>query len=199
MRSERFVLTLGDSTFAGSVVKVTYGFDIEEKDDRYIALMEKLLEGLQAFIPGKYVAQFMPSVAYMPRWVPGAGFHRDFDRWRGAADEVREGLLTRVKAGLVSMYPPRRVNLLTHPYTVGKWRDVRFCPSEASRSPAKRGGRRGHRPECLSHRVRRSVSSWNQPYHSIVDCPFRLMNSWRRHGQSFVSYSHASVIQPARL
>ena len=98
------MLTTPSSTFAGAIVKVAYGFDVAEKGDRYIALMEKVTEGLQAFTPGRYLVEFLPIVRFVPKWTPGAGFHKDFAGWRRAAEEAREGLRIRCLAGMVSVF-----------------------------------------------------------------------------------------------
>lgn len=90
------------STFAGSIIKVAYGIQVEENNDRYISLMEKITEGLQAFNPGRYMVQFLPILHYVPAWVPGAGFQRDFAGWREASDKAKEELYARAKAGTVS-------------------------------------------------------------------------------------------------
>ena len=64
--------------------------------------MEKITEGLQAFNPGRYMVQFLPILHYVPAWVPGAGFQRDFAGWREASDQAKEELYARAKAGMVS-------------------------------------------------------------------------------------------------
>ncbi|KAH9924289.1 CyP450 monooxygenase [Epithele typhae] len=89
-------------TFAGAIVKVAYGFTVGETNDKYITLMEKVTEGLQAFVPGRYLVEFLPIVRFVPPWMPGARFHQDFAVWRGAADEARKGLYLRTKQGLES-------------------------------------------------------------------------------------------------
>ena len=81
---------------------MAYGIDVEEKNDKYIALMAKITEGLQAFNPGKYMVQFLPVLRFIPAWVPGAGFQRDFAGWRGASEQAKKELYAIAKAGMVS-------------------------------------------------------------------------------------------------
>ncbi|KAF9043066.1 cytochrome P450 [Panaeolus papilionaceus] len=67
---------------AAVIMSVIYGIDIAEKDDRYIALAEKALEGMgQAANPGAFYVDFIPMC---DEWVPGASFKRKAREWRGA-------------------------------------------------------------------------------------------------------------------
>ena len=43
------------STFAATVVKITYGVDVADTNDRYISLIEKVLSVVVAFTPGRYL------------------------------------------------------------------------------------------------------------------------------------------------
>ncbi|TBU40261.1 cytochrome P450 [Dichomitus squalens] len=76
-------------TFSATVVKILYGVDVADRDDRYIALIEKVLSVVVAFTPGKYFVDVFPILQYVPKWIPGAGFQQDFETWRTAALEVK--------------------------------------------------------------------------------------------------------------
>ncbi|KAI1794936.1 cytochrome P450 [Ganoderma leucocontextum] len=79
-------------TFAATVVKITYGVEVADTNDRYISLIEKVLSVVVAFTPGRYLIETFPILQYIPEWVPGAGFQKDFREWRTAAKEVTTSL-----------------------------------------------------------------------------------------------------------
>ncbi len=89
------------STFTSAIVKILYGLDVAEKNDKYIAMMARALEGGEAFVPGKYYVEFLPFLRHIPAWVPGAGFQKDFARWRHAAEWVRSTMVEKTKEGMV--------------------------------------------------------------------------------------------------
>ncbi|KAI0336743.1 CyP450 monooxygenase [Cubamyces sp. BRFM 1775] len=64
--------------FAATIVRITYGFDIKEKDDDYVQMAEK---GIAAFssllVPGKYLVELFPALRHLPAWFPGCGFKRE--------------------------------------------------------------------------------------------------------------------------
>ena len=64
-------------------------------------MMEKDLEAGDAFVPGRYWVEFFPFLRFVPAWVPGAGFQKDFAKWRHAAEWVRNVMLQKTKNGMV--------------------------------------------------------------------------------------------------
>ncbi|RDX50378.1 cytochrome P450 [Lentinus brumalis] len=87
-------------SFTSAIVKVLYGLDVVEKNDKYIAMMEKNLEAGEAFMPGTYYVEFLPFLRYVPAWVPGAGFQNDFAAWRHAAEWVKNVMVGKTKEGM---------------------------------------------------------------------------------------------------
>ncbi|RPD62684.1 cytochrome P450 [Lentinus tigrinus ALCF2SS1-6] len=87
-------------SFTSAIVKIIYGLDVAEKNDQSVAMMEKNLEAGEAFIPGTYYVEFLPFLRYVPAWVPGAGFQKDFAAWRYAAEWVRNVLVEKTKQGM---------------------------------------------------------------------------------------------------
>ncbi len=59
---------------AAAVLTITYGLDIEEKEDPYIALADKALKHLDVAFIGTYVVDILPFLRILPQWMPGAGF-----------------------------------------------------------------------------------------------------------------------------
>ncbi|KAF4582385.1 hypothetical protein EYR38_002505 [Pleurotus pulmonarius] len=59
---------------AAAVLTITYGLDIEEKEDPYIALADKALKHLDVAFIGTYMVDVLPFLRILPQWMPGAGF-----------------------------------------------------------------------------------------------------------------------------
>lgn len=79
-----------------------YGFEVAERHDRDIALMEKVLEGLQAFAPGRFLVQYLPGVRHYPEWLPFVGWQlRELAASRAAAREAKDGMFNKTKEALV--------------------------------------------------------------------------------------------------
>ncbi|KAI0092430.1 cytochrome P450 [Irpex rosettiformis] len=58
---------------ATTILDVVYGIEIESMDDDYIKIVVEALEVLgETRKPGKYWADFIPLLQYVPQWVPGA-------------------------------------------------------------------------------------------------------------------------------
>ncbi|PAV15320.1 cytochrome P450 [Pyrrhoderma noxium] len=57
------------------IMKVTYGYDVSEKNDHFIGIAEK---GVDAFsdAQGFYVVNDVPWLQYLPSWLPGMNFLR---------------------------------------------------------------------------------------------------------------------------
>nr|VWO97107.1 N/A [Ganoderma boninense] len=99
------LMAYGARTFSATIVKVAYGVDIAEKDDPYIALVEKAISAVVALTPGRYLLQYLPILEYVPEWVPGAGFQRELAGWGAAAEHVKELLFAKSLELLDSQVP----------------------------------------------------------------------------------------------
>ncbi|RPD62674.1 cytochrome P450 [Lentinus tigrinus ALCF2SS1-7] len=89
-------------TFSASIVKVTYGIDVAEHDDPNIALMEKTLEGFQAFSPGRFLVQYLPILQHVPTWWPIVGSQlQELKSWRTAAREVKQAMYSKTQESLL--------------------------------------------------------------------------------------------------
>ena len=61
---------------------IAYGIKVQESGDRYISLVEEAIEGgTEAAIPGAFWVDFLPILAYVPSWFPGAGFKKKAAYW----------------------------------------------------------------------------------------------------------------------
>ncbi|KAJ8521448.1 hypothetical protein ONZ45_g1855 [Pleurotus djamor] len=68
---------------AAIVLNISYGHQVSEKGDEYVALADRALTGLQtAGLFGTYLVDYVPALKYVPAWMPGAGFQRQAREWR---------------------------------------------------------------------------------------------------------------------
>ena len=96
-----------------TIVKVVYGLNLAETDPEAVQI-EKMVEGLQALTPGKYLVEFLPFLQHLPSWLPGMAFQRELSVWRSATVGSKEVLFEKAMKDAVSGYPsgPRVVDLL---------------------------------------------------------------------------------------
>ncbi|KZT69377.1 cytochrome P450 [Daedalea quercina L-15889] len=64
--------------FSGSVLlDALYGHSVSAKDDRYLALIDKALDGVTGVsAPGAALVDFIPILQHIPSWFPGAWWKR---------------------------------------------------------------------------------------------------------------------------
>ena len=71
-----------DRVVGAIVMDVIYGIDIAEKDDKFVKIAERETDAFgKIIVPGRYLVELFPSLAYVPAWVPGAKFKRDAKVW----------------------------------------------------------------------------------------------------------------------
>ncbi|KAL0958951.1 hypothetical protein HGRIS_014263 [Hohenbuehelia grisea] len=76
---------------ASTIMKVTYGIDVAPRDDYYINIAERALDGMaKAASPGAFLVDLVPILKYIPQWVPGAGFQRLAWEWKKVTHEMRD-------------------------------------------------------------------------------------------------------------
>ncbi|CAK5284897.1 unnamed protein product, partial [Mycena citricolor] len=69
--------------FAAEIIMdVTYGIKVRTSDDPYVSIAAEAMHGLAvASVAGAFLVDIIPPLKYIPRWVPGAGFKRQAQRW----------------------------------------------------------------------------------------------------------------------
>ena len=81
---------------------ITYGIEVQESGDRYISLAEEVMNaGNEASTPGAFWVNFFPILAYVPSWLPGAGFQKKAAEWRILAETMVEKPFRHVQEQLV--------------------------------------------------------------------------------------------------
>ena len=62
---------------------IAYGIKVQESGDSYTSLAADVMRGAtEAAIPGRYLVDLFPILAYVPSWFPGAGFKKKAAQWR---------------------------------------------------------------------------------------------------------------------
>ncbi|PCH38755.1 cytochrome P450 [Wolfiporia cocos MD-104 SS10] len=65
------------------VMDIAYGHTGSSKDDEFIAIAEEVMSAaVEAGTPAANLYNFIPILAYVPSWVPGAGVKRKFKHYR---------------------------------------------------------------------------------------------------------------------
>ena len=78
------------SMFGAVIMRLVYGIDVDECDDKYLHTAEEAIAGFSlAFMPGRYLVETFPSMRYIPRWFPGAKFKQEAAEWRPAILSMR--------------------------------------------------------------------------------------------------------------
>ncbi|KAG2118424.1 cytochrome P450, partial [Suillus clintonianus] len=70
-------------TAAAIVMRISYGHEVSDKGDIYVTLADEAMQGLGAAgIFGTFLVDYLPSLKYIPAWMPGADFKRQALIWR---------------------------------------------------------------------------------------------------------------------
>ena len=81
---------------------IAYGIKVKESGDHYISLVEEVIKGgSEAAIPGAFWVDFLPILAYVPSWFPGAGFQKKAAYWRELNTKMIEKPFLHVQEKLV--------------------------------------------------------------------------------------------------
>ncbi|KAI0373553.1 CyP450 monooxygenase [Pilatotrama ljubarskyi] len=77
--------------FASTIMRVTYGIEIQEGNDEYLGMAEEALATFNAaFVPGKYLVETFPILRWVPSWMPGARFRREGKAWTPIVHRLRD-------------------------------------------------------------------------------------------------------------
>lgn len=97
------MLTLSVSIFAGIILNLAYGMDIEDLDDEYVTLAQTAMEGLgKGHIPGAHWVEYFPIMKRIPSWVPGAKFQKLADEYRPIVETMVQKPFENIRKAIVS-------------------------------------------------------------------------------------------------
>ncbi|KAK0436965.1 cytochrome P450 [Desarmillaria tabescens] len=77
---------------AGSIIlKTTYGYDVDPNGDHFVELVDQAREsGRAAGNVGSFLVDYIPSLQYLPQWMPGTKFLSLASAWRKDIDDMAE-------------------------------------------------------------------------------------------------------------
>jgi len=71
------------SAISGSALSLAYGLPIKAREDPYIDLAQTTISKINASVlPTNFLVNLIPSLMYIPDFIPGAGFKRKAKEWR---------------------------------------------------------------------------------------------------------------------
>ncbi|KAJ7629458.1 cytochrome P450 [Mycena polygramma] len=84
--------------FGSLTMSITYGIDVQSKNDPYIGMAETSLERVARMaVPGSFLVDVFPILKHVPEWFPGAAFQRLAKEWRREMLEMIETPFNAVK------------------------------------------------------------------------------------------------------
>ncbi|KAG7439314.1 cytochrome P450 [Guyanagaster necrorhizus] len=74
-----------------TIMRTVYGYDVDPNGDRFVGLVDRALESVRiAGNFGDFLVDYIPTLKYLPRWLPGAEFIRLAQAWRKDVDDMSE-------------------------------------------------------------------------------------------------------------
>ena len=92
------------------IIRVAYGLDTSGPGMEYIRIAEETTACFNAvFEPGRYLVKTFPWLHFVPSWFPGAGFQREFAKWRPRVQSMRDVPWEAAMARKVGPYAPHSI------------------------------------------------------------------------------------------
>ncbi|KDN35251.1 hypothetical protein RSAG8_11736, partial [Rhizoctonia solani AG-8 WAC10335] len=91
---------------AGSVaIRMVYGYKVDSPDDRLVQAAEQVMAIFSDIMaPGRWMIEVFPLLRYVPKWFPGATFHKAVASWvpilRATEDETFEFVKSQMAKGI---------------------------------------------------------------------------------------------------
>ncbi|KAK0500251.1 cytochrome P450 [Armillaria luteobubalina] len=78
--------------YAGSVImKIIYGYDVDVNGDKFVELVDRALESARATVNnGTFLIDYITSLKYLPRWLPGTKFLSLASDWRKYVEDMKD-------------------------------------------------------------------------------------------------------------
>ncbi|KAJ3509589.1 hypothetical protein NLJ89_g5143 [Agrocybe chaxingu] len=75
---------------AGAIVlRITYGYEIQEDQDPFLALAHETTEDFSiGSSPGGFLVNILPVLRYIPKWLPGGGYKKTGAIWANTMNEM---------------------------------------------------------------------------------------------------------------
>ena len=76
------MITVYERLTGGIILRLTYGYQVQDGDDPFIDLIEKANSNFNAAtVPGAFLVDFFPILKNLPEWCPGSGFLHTARLW----------------------------------------------------------------------------------------------------------------------
>ncbi|KAI0721291.1 cytochrome P450 [Cerioporus squamosus] len=89
-----------------TLVKVAYGLQTAEVDDKYISTFEEAIASLDLLLPGANFIEFFPFLARLPTWFPGMGVLRRMAYYRRLTTAIKDDTWNDAKCASSSSNAP---------------------------------------------------------------------------------------------
>lgn len=97
------ILTTTCRTAGAFSLDLAYGLEIKSPEDPYIIRAEQGMFAMSvAGTAAAYVVDFIPSLKFLPSWLPGVKFKSDAKLWRPYVEAMAREPFKFVEEGLVS-------------------------------------------------------------------------------------------------
>ncbi|KAG1854759.1 cytochrome P450 [Suillus tomentosus] len=94
---------------AGAIIlRITYGYKVKENNDPFIDLADRATHQFsRSSIFGTFMVDYMPFLAHVPEWFPGASFKRKAREWCETLDEMASAPYEFVKDQMAAGIAPK--------------------------------------------------------------------------------------------
>lgn len=84
-------LTYGVRLAGGIILRLTYGYQVQDGEDPFVNLIEHANDNFNAAtVPGAFPVDFFPSLKLLPEWCPGASFLKTAKSWAADTQKMVE-------------------------------------------------------------------------------------------------------------
>ncbi|KAG1878399.1 cytochrome P450 [Suillus tomentosus] len=95
-------------TAAAVVLRLCYGYEVKEDDDPLVDIAKRTLDQLSRYsLTGEFMVDFLPFLAKVPEWFPGAGFKRLARECRKNTEEMAAAPYKFVKDQVAAGIAPK--------------------------------------------------------------------------------------------
>ena len=116
------------------ILRISHGYRPKTENDNLVRIADEATDQLNILLsPGLFAVDFIPSLRFIPEWLPGGGFHKIAREWRQTLVEMTDKSYEFVIDQMVRCLPGLTffvifVILMTHSTAAGAGR-LRELPS----------------------------------------------------------------------
>ena len=92
------------------ILRISHGYRPKTENDNLVRIADEATDQLNVLLsPGLFAVDFLPSLRFIPEWLPGGGFHKIAREWRHTlvemTDKSYEFVLDQMVRRLTGLYP----------------------------------------------------------------------------------------------